>query len=204
MNIDYKSVTIPDEKPREEYDHRERRAAILQRVLDEGQLPWEMNKTALADEYGVSRNTIHTDVDRLRDYLDEHIGEDVEIKAMVVYKDAVDQLREDAAQLREDGDIEAAARVEKKAVDAMSKWFSWLFDSGEKEKAADKHEIDAHVTAQSVEPKVYIGLDPTTMPGVDPERMTGVAFGPDYDRDVGDGEDDSSSASSIEIEDVGE
>lgn len=174
---EYAAVNIPDDVPEEEYDYRQRRADIVRQIREEQKAPWEFNKSALSRRYGVSRRTIHNDFkDHIKPYLNERLGEDAEIETNELFKGAIEKIQDDAEKLREDGDHDKAAVAEKRAVDVAEKWYHWLFDTGVKEKTPDKHEIDAHVSSEKKEIKAYAGVDLTSLPGVDADRMVGVAI----------------------------
>lgn len=186
---EYAAIDVPDDKDPSEYDYRERRADILRRMQEGPYAPWELNQTQMADEYGVSRQTIHKDVhERIKPYMEERLGDAAELETNELFRSIIGNIRTDAERLREEGEYDAAARADKRAADVTEKWFDWLFDYGVKERAPDKHEIDADVSTDETEVKAYAGFDLTEMPGVDPDRMVGMAVDDDTDGDEDDAE----------------
>lgn len=69
---DYESTAIPS-KPPAEYSYVERRADLLQQVLDVGH-PSMLNQSELAERYEVTQQQISKDFDRLGEYLGENLG----------------------------------------------------------------------------------------------------------------------------------
>lgn len=146
-NVEWAAVNIPDDKDPGEYDYRERRADILRIMREDRKAPWEMNKSELARRFDVSRTTIHTDFkEHLKPYLHDRVGEDAEFETNDMFRDAIENIRNDAERLRSQGEHAKAASAEKRAVEVTEKWYNWLFDMGAKEKTADKQEIDADIS----------------------------------------------------------
>jgi len=124
---DYRKVPLPDEKPRSEYTYVERRAAIL-RIIEKRGHPWGLNKAQLGREFGVSDPQIHKDLDRLKEWYSNRVGEEAKTTSELAYKRIIqDHL--------ENGDLEKARR-------ALDSWNGWLQDTGHQEKEPDKHEVD--------------------------------------------------------------
>ena len=74
-DIDYRAVDLPDDKDPEDYSYIERRAQILVAVERVGS-PRRLNGAELGRRYGVTRETIRRDLERLGEYVDESIGSD--------------------------------------------------------------------------------------------------------------------------------
>jgi len=120
---DYTEVPIPDGKPREEYTYVERRAAIL-RIIETRGHPWGLNKSQLGREFGVSHVQIIKDLDRLKDYYRNRIGDDAKVATETAYKKIIqDHL--------DNGDLDKARK-------ALDSWNSWLQDTGEQETEPDE------------------------------------------------------------------
>jgi DeoR/GlpR family transcriptional regulator of sugar metabolism len=64
---DYRSVNLPS-KPPEEYNYRERRARLLQLIIEHGH-PDAINQTEMADRFGVTQQQISKDIQRLGEYV---------------------------------------------------------------------------------------------------------------------------------------
>ena len=64
---DYLSVDPPS-KPPEEYNYRERRARLLQLIIEHGH-PDTINQTEMADRFGVTQQQISKDIQRLGEYV---------------------------------------------------------------------------------------------------------------------------------------
>ena len=66
----YHEIKIPPNKLPKDYTYNQRRAHLLQIILQHGYIPFK--RTDLAKEYGVSPATITVDVDILTPYIIEH------------------------------------------------------------------------------------------------------------------------------------
>lgn len=122
----YHQVTPPEDKPRSEYSYVERRAAIL-RIIEKRGHPWGLNKSQLGREFGVSDAQIHKDLDRLKEYYSNRIGQDAKATSELAYKRIIkDHLENDEL---------AEARK------ALDSWNEWLQDTGHQEKEPDKVDV---------------------------------------------------------------
>lgn len=191
---DYDSIHVPEGKKPEEYHWTERRAEILQEIQS-GTSPWQINQSALARKYDVSQPMIHKDLNRLKEYLRHNLGEEAEVETNVLLRDIVNNIRKDAEALRQQGERGQAAKAEKAAASVASKWWDWLFEAGEKDRAPDRHEVDAHVDVEKRETKVYAGVDFGQLPGLDEARMVGVSFDGEAEPELDEGE-----AAEIEVD----
>jgi transposase-like protein len=122
----YHEVTLPDDKPRDEYSYTERRAAIL-KVIEQRGHPWGLNKSQLARQFGVSDVQIHKDLDRIKEYYSNRIGSDAKSATEIAYKRILQE------QLDND-ELDKARRT-------LDSWNSWLQDTGHQEKEPDKHDM---------------------------------------------------------------
>jgi transposase-like protein len=122
----YHEVTLPDNKPRDEYSYTERRAAIL-KVIEQRGHPWGLNKSQLARQFGVSDVQIHKDLDRIKEYYSNRIGTDAKSATEIAYKRILQE------QLDND-ELDKARRT-------LDSWNSWLQDTGHQEKEPDKHDM---------------------------------------------------------------
>lgn len=75
MTDDYRAVDIPSGTDPEDYSYRERRAELLS-LIEEAGSPRLLNYAAYGRRYGVSREQIRKDVERLGEYLGEAADED--------------------------------------------------------------------------------------------------------------------------------
>ncbi len=124
---DYRQVSLPDDKARTEYSYVERRAAILRLIENRGH-PWGLNKSQLGREFGVSDAQIHKDLDRLKDWYSNRIGEDAEFSSELAYKRIVQEHMDN-------NELEKARKT-------LDSWNGWLQDTGNQAKEAEKHEIE--------------------------------------------------------------
>jgi len=122
---DYRKVSLPDDEPRSEFTYVERRAAIL-RIIEKRGHPWGLNKSQLGREFGVSDAQIHKDLDRLKEYYSNLIGEDARTASELAYRRIVQEHMDN-------GDFEKARR-------ALDSWNGWLQDTGEQEKEPEQVE----------------------------------------------------------------
>jgi len=124
---DYSQVPIPDQKPPGEYTYNERRAEILQLIERKGH-PWGFNYTQLGERYGVTRQQIAKDFDRIKDWYGDKIGEDATQASDLAYRRIVQEHMDN-------GDYEKARR-------ALDSWNGWLEDRGFEDKEPEQHEIE--------------------------------------------------------------
>ena len=112
---DYHHVNVPEDVEPTEYNHHQRRAVILERILDAGH-PAALTKTHLADEFGCDEKSIRRDFKRLGQYVAENLESDHEFIVDSVFRGAL-------AKLMENGQYEEAVRVAKS-------WSDWLNSVG--------------------------------------------------------------------------
>jgi len=130
---DYRSVSIPDDKDKEEYSPYERRAELYRRVRESGFGGLD-TYSSLADEFGVSSSQINKDInDELRPFIVE-----VEFNQKQV-KSSVASAMERAMELaQESGDADDIRKVAKDYMKIMQ-------SVGAVEEEPDKVEVDADV-----------------------------------------------------------
>jgi hypothetical protein len=192
---DYANVLIPEGKHPEEYNWRERRADILRIMREREVTPWDLNQSQLAKKrYDVSQPTISKDINkRLMPYLRDRMGANADVETDILMRDIVDNIRDDAEALRAQGDRDKSAKAEKNAASVLNKWWDWMFESGEKDRAPRRTEVDANVDVHKRETKVYAGVDLADLPGVDEARLKGV-------NKPAETEDEDAEAAEIEVE----
>jgi len=123
---DYAGRDLPDSEPYEEWGWRDRRAYIYREWMDAGTHRL-VNKSALAEQFGVSRNTIYKDLDRIAGFVDDNLGEHHGAETVGVYKRAVQELLSE-------GKYKQAAQVQ----DMMG---DWLERRGKVDKEPERHAI---------------------------------------------------------------
>jgi len=116
---DYSEIPVPQDKAPSEFTYNERRAEILQLIERKGH-PWGFNYTQLGDRYGVSRQQIAKDFDRIKEWYDGKIGADAKVSSDLAYRRIVQEHMDN-------GDFEKARR-------ALDSWNGWLEDRGVQEK----------------------------------------------------------------------
>jgi hypothetical protein len=136
---DYSTIKPPDEKPKPEFDHHERRADLLRRVISAGS-PYAVNQSGLADEYAVDRSTICRDMKRLRESVDDALGDDAKLTARAVFERVLEDLQ-DADDWR----------ASKAAFDAVMDWQNWLAELGEQHREPNRSELDVDVRSRGVD-----------------------------------------------------
>lgn len=124
---EYHKIAIPDDRPREEYNYNERRAAIL-RIIEKRGHPDALNKTQLGREFGVSDAQIHKDLDRLKEYYSNRIGNEAKVTSELAYKKII-------REHLDNGDLDKARK-------ALDSWNEWLQNTGHQDKEPDKHEVE--------------------------------------------------------------
>lgn len=123
---DFMEVVIPDDKARPDYSWQQRRAEILQAMIEKGHP--RLNQSDLARQYDVSQSQIYEDLQVLKAYMAENIGRDFKSWAATLLRgsiqDLVDQGKPD------------------KAVKVLGEWKDFMFDTGRLDKAAEKHKVE--------------------------------------------------------------
>lgn len=130
---DIDEILLPEDKPREDYDRRERWKYLLDRVRSLGH-PGMLDKSKEADRLGVSRRQIYYDLQDVAAYVNEHLGEYHSFEARSVFDKAV---RESLAE----GDWKGAVSILKDEAE-------WLEARGEIDKEPDRVEMDHNVDDQ--------------------------------------------------------
>jgi len=126
----YAAVNIPS-KPPTEYDHRERRAELLQQVRDLGH-PSMIHQGEAAERYGVSQQQISKDLDRIAEYVEANLGARHELTIDAVFQRSIEGLLEE-------GEYRKAARTAKD-------YDEWVTDRTDLEEIQEQLEFlkDAH------------------------------------------------------------
>lgn len=122
---DYEALEIPTKNPAE-YTYAERRAELLQTVLDLGH-PSLVNQTAEAERYDVTQQQISQDLDRLAEYIDDNLGNRRELTTEAVYHRCI-------TGLLEEGEYRKAAQT-------VSDWNEWITEHKDLQELAE--DIDA-------------------------------------------------------------
>jgi hypothetical protein len=126
----------PDGKPVKEYTTHERRAEIL-RVMKEAGSPFAVKQVRLAERYGVHESTISRDMDRLRESVDEFLGQDAKLTTRALLEKTVRELQN--------------AGEWKAAWDVVMDWNEWLADLGEQHREPRRSEVGVDVTSRHAE-----------------------------------------------------
>lgn len=110
-NIDYAAASAPPEKDPMEYSYVERRAEILEAILQRG-YPGDFNHSKMGRRYDVSPNQISEDFDRLAEYYEDNIGENRELVSEAVYRKAIKGLLDEGEY--------------RKAAQTVTDWNDWI------------------------------------------------------------------------------
>lgn len=125
----YRALSPPSDKPREEYSWAERRAELYDAVEQAGHYRnLERSTRQLGDRYGVSHTQIRNDLEAIRQWKRDHLGENAEADLEILQSHAVQELLDR-------GEIEDAYYLAKEH-------YELLQEMGEKEKAPDKREVE--------------------------------------------------------------
>lgn len=134
----YYAYKIPRHKQPEDYTYIERRAEILQYILQRGS-PYAVHQSRLADRYGVTDGQISQDMDRLRKHVTEHLGDEAKLTTRTVFEKTVRELQ--------------AQGEWKDAWDVVMDWNNWLADIGEQRRepthVAQDVSVDDGTTTES-------------------------------------------------------
>ena len=115
QQINYTEVEVPSEKSPTEYHYTERRAEILDLVLQVGG-PAAINQSTLADRYQVDRSTISRDMDRLSESISSQLGQHIDLTVKASFDKAI-------SELQGKGEYKAAFK-------AAIQYSEWLADRG--------------------------------------------------------------------------
>lgn len=132
-DVDYYNVTVPSGKNPQNYHWTERRAEILQMALKAGNFQ-SINQTKLGQRYDCSQGQISQDIDRLKEWVSENHGKEIDIVSEMGYRASI-------RNMMEEGDYRGAVK-------AISKLNSWAENRGIQEKEPEKREIE--ITANPV------------------------------------------------------
>ena len=132
----YAALEPPDEKPVADYTTPERRAEILRRLKDAGS-PYAVKQVDLAERYGVHESTISRDMDRLRESVADHLGQEAKLTTQALLEKTV-------RELQAEGEWKAAW-------DVVMDWNEWLADLGEQDRAPRRSEIGVDITSRHAE-----------------------------------------------------
>lgn len=149
---DYSGLEPPDDTPPEEYSTHERRAALLQQVLDAGS-PFAITQAREAERFDVHESTISRDMDRLRESVDELLGQNAKLTTRAVYESIISELLE-----------ETDWKAKKAAWDIVMDWNEWLADLGEQHREPQRSEVDVQSRHSEVSYQVVREGDAEALP----------------------------------------
>ena len=126
-NIDYATHPVPNDKPPDEYTWPERRSEIYN-LIEEAGHPRNLERTQeqLGRRYGVSQRQISDDIEAIREYEQDRVGDDAKANTGFICQKAV-------RELMDDGEYKDAAELQ-------LKYNNWLQDTGEQDKEPEKLE----------------------------------------------------------------
>jgi hypothetical protein len=167
---DYTRVQPPEQKPPNEYSTHERRADILQTIIEVGE-PSAVSQRDLAGRYEIHESTVSRDMDRLKESINEHLGTDAKFTTRTLYQHVVRDL------LSEDD-----WRATKAAWDVAQEWNEWLQSQGLQHREPQRSEIDVDMRSGKLAYEIVRDEEgdplPTTEAGdVDHEEL-GFTSGP--------------------------
>jgi len=125
---DYDAITIPEDKPPEEYQYNERRAEILKLVREKGD-PQALDQYRLAGRYGVSQAQISKDMKRIRTWIAHNLDT---TKARAFSQTAY---RKCIRELMDQNEFGKAAR-------AIDSWNNWLAEESVRDPEPEKQEVE--------------------------------------------------------------
>lgn len=129
MDGEYSNVNIPDGKKPENYSYAERRAELLQVIIEAGH-PDLVSRTKFAQRYDVDPSTITKDInDHLVPGIQDELAKDAEMVTNVVFRKAIKE--------------KASNQEWMEATELLDSWNDWLFATGAQEKAPDKLEVES-------------------------------------------------------------
>ena len=138
----YATMEPPADKSPEEYSHHERRAELLQ-VMEHAGGPYAVNLAQLAGRYDVHRSTLSRDRQRLKEAINDRLGDEAELEKWVLYRHVVSDLLE-----ADDW------RATKAAWDVRDDYDDWLANIGEQHREPDRVEADVRQRTSEVQYRV--------------------------------------------------
>lgn len=133
---DYARLESPAETPPEEYSTHERRAEILQLLIQAGS-PTAVKQRRLADRYGVHESTVSRDMDRLRESVDDGLGDRAKLTTRTIFEKTV-------RELQNEGEWKAAW-------DVVMDWNEWLAEIGEQHREPRRSELAVDMESRNVD-----------------------------------------------------
>jgi hypothetical protein len=129
-STDYFAVDIPTDKSPEEYHWTQRRADLLQEVLETG-TPSAVSRTEMGNRYDVDHSQISRDMDAIAECVEEHLGDTAKLQTKAAFERVLRELY-DADDWR----------ATKAAWDVVADWNSWLGDLGEQDREPERSEVE--------------------------------------------------------------
>jgi hypothetical protein len=136
---DYTELEPPTDTPPTEYSTHERRAELL-RIMERKGGPYAVNLSQLSDQYDVHRSTLSRDRDRLKESIQDQLGEGARLEKWMLYQHVVQELLE-----ADDW------RATKAAWEVRADYDDWLGEIGEQYREPDRVEADVEVDARRTE-----------------------------------------------------
>lgn len=160
----YANHPIPDDKPTDEFTYVERRASIYQMLEDAGHpRALEPTQAELGDHFGVSQKQISKDIQRIREYEAERVGDNADTDTELVCRKAVMGLLEQG-RFREAGELQL-------------QYYDWLQSAGYKDREPDQ--VDLAVDGQHTHAHANLGAFSQDQAEVDGEANEAEAEGAD-------------------------
>jgi len=123
----YYEIPVPDGDDFEEWSYNERRAYILEKIIEKGD-PNLVSRTKMGEKFGVSQQQISKDIHRIsKSILDNTDTAKFALEIETAFK----KMKREAIE-KEDYNLYRKT---------MGDWSDWLFDMGKLDKAPEKHEV---------------------------------------------------------------
>ena len=122
----YKDIEIDESTHPNDYSYQERRHELLGFIIEAGH-PDLLSRTKFAERYDVAISTITRDIQALRAEIREEMGTDAELIGEAIFQKTMKE--------------QAKNKDFEDAVETFVSWYSWLQETGAKEKVADKREV---------------------------------------------------------------
>lgn len=123
---DYAALDLPEDKPKPEWHYSRRKAYIYRELMDRGHHRL-LNKTELAAEFDVTRQTIYRDLDAIAEYVEATMAKNHASETVQVFQRCVQELLDEGEY--------------KKAADVQSQFGEWLERRGAIDTEPEKHEV---------------------------------------------------------------
>jgi len=123
---DYEQLELPEHDQHDEWHWAHRRAWLFDELMEAGHHRL-LNKSEIAEQFGVTRTQIYHDLEAIAEHVEDNMTRRHESETVQVFQASV-------RELLDDGEF-------KKAADVQSQFSEWLERRGKLDKEPEEHEV---------------------------------------------------------------